>query len=292
MAASNETTSMISLIMNADDADLGVLADYITDRGKGRLALDGDVCRALVAARTEGKFGVDERTLLATEILQFGGNTISNFFRGVRQSVGSVSLLDSLLPSATPTIPYDEIVHDVAARMKVAIGKRDSVPSVEAAIIQHVLTESLAKMDAEGRRTMFGELAGRDISVAAPALTLAALAGSSLGGFATYRMAVIVANSVARTMTGRGLSLLANATVTRSLGIALGPIGWAVTGLWTVADLASPAYRVTVPCVIHVAYLRQKSLNRDVAHCEFCSALLVANSRFCAECGKPIEAEA
>ncbi|MFC2611353.1 MAG: hypothetical protein ACFNYA_07650, partial [Capnocytophaga granulosa] len=79
-----------------------------------------------------------------------------------------------------------------------------------------------------------------------------------VGGFGTYKMAVIVANAVARSLLGRGLSFAGNATLTRTLGVALGPIGWIVTGLWTLLDIASPAYRVTIPCVIQVAYMRLK----------------------------------
>ncbi|MGO2347568.1 MAG: DUF3944 domain-containing protein, partial [Providencia sp.] len=35
-----------------------------------------------------------------------------------------------------------------------------------------------------------------------------------------------------------------------------------VSSAWLVADLAGPAYRVTVPACIIVAYLRQKALSQ------------------------------
>lgn len=56
-----------------------------------------------------------------------------------------------------------------------------------------------------------------------------------------------------RIMATTGLRVLGFA------GLAVGPIGWAITGLWTAISLAGPAYRITIPCVCHVAYLRQKS---------------------------------
>ena len=31
-----------------------------------------------------------------------------------------------------------------------------------------------------------------------------------------------------------------------------------LTGLWTAIDIAGPAYRVTIPCVIQIAFLRAK----------------------------------
>jgi uncharacterized protein YaaW (UPF0174 family) len=62
-----------------------------------------------------------------------------------------------------------------------------------------------------------------------------------VAGFAAYRLAVIVANAVARALLGRGLSLAANAALTRTIGVFAGPIGWALTALWTAVDVASPA---------------------------------------------------
>ena len=42
------------------------------------------------------------------------------------------------------------------------------------------------------------------------------------------------------------------------MAVFAGPVGWAVTAIWTIFDIASPAYRVTIPCVLHIAMLRQK----------------------------------
>ena len=39
----------------------------------------------------------------------------------------------------------------------------------------------------------------------------------------------------------------------------MGPVGFVVAGIWTTIDLTGPAYRVTVPVVLQVAFLRQRS---------------------------------
>jgi uncharacterized protein YaaW (UPF0174 family) len=61
---------------------------------------------------------------------------------------------------------------------------------------------------------------------------------------------------------GRGLSFVAAGSLMRTMSVLTGPVGWAITGLWTAVDLGSTAYRVTIPAVIQVAYLRnQKAAN-------------------------------
>lgn len=81
------------------------------------------------------------------------------------------------------------------------------------------------------------------------------------GGFMSYQIALIVANAVAKAVIGRGLTLAANAGLTRAMSVFAGPIGWAITGLWTAVDLAGPAYRITMPAVIQVAFLRLRHSN-------------------------------
>ena len=50
----------------------------------------------------------------------------------------------------------------------------------------------------------------------------------------------------------------------RVLGLVAGPFGFALSGILSVPMISGAAYRVTVPAVIYVAYLRQKHINRDL----------------------------
>lgn len=43
----------------------------------------------------------------------------------------------------------------------------------------------------------------------------------------------------------------------------IGPIGWVISGILLAIDIAGAAYRVTIPAVIQVAYLRSLFVNRD-----------------------------
>jgi Ubiquinol-cytochrome C chaperone len=77
----------------------------------------------------------------------------------------------------------------------------------------------------------------------------------------------------------------------RSISAFAGPVGWAVTAIWTAFDLASPAYRVTVPCVVQLAYMRQKMKSGDIPKCKECGELLPPEKKFCAECGAKTEGD-
>ncbi|MNG22778.1 hypothetical protein D3C84_1073020 [compost metagenome] len=46
----------------------------------------------------------------------------------------------------------------------------------------------------------------------------------------------------------------------RLAGLALGPIGVALGAGLAGYSLASPAFRITLPCVVQIAYIRQKGM--------------------------------
>jgi len=85
------------------------------------------------------------------------------------------------------------------------------------------------------------------------------------GGFGPYQLAVITANAIANSVLGHGLSLTANALLTKSIAVFAGPIGWVLSALWGTKLIAGPAYRVIMPCILQVAVIRQAALARERA---------------------------
>ncbi|MEJ1793970.1 ubiquinol-cytochrome C chaperone family protein, partial [Escherichia coli] len=79
--------------------------------------------------------------------------------------------------------------------------------------------------------------------------------------FKSYKLTLIIANAILKALIGRGLSFGGNILLTRSMAILTGPIGWALTALWTLIDVGGAAYRVTIPAVIQIAALRSKVSN-------------------------------
>lgn len=280
------------LLAQADIADLDILVDYITDSGKGRISLNDDVCERLVKCKERGAYTELDRNLIRKELLEFGGNTLTNVYRDVRSSIAVGSLLDRILPDVDTAITYDEVVKDVASHLNVPFSNDDDILIVEDGLLRKILRNSFEKMSAEERAAILKELNVTDLSMLGPAAGAALIAAGRMGGFTTYKLALIVANAVSKALLGRGLPLAVNATVARTVGVLLGPIGWAVTGLWTLADMASPAYRVTVPCVIHIAYMRQKTImEANTIACSACGARNELKARFCSDCGQALQGE-
>ena len=178
--------------------------------------------------------------LIAKEICEFGGNSFANFFRGHCPS-------------------YKEIVCDVASKLKAPYNSKNDIEAIEDSIILTVLEKALDKMSDDEKRQLLSELGDkRSASIAGPALTAAIITLFRSGGFLSYQILVIVVSAIAKVILGHGLRLATMAGITRIAAILTGPIGWVITGVWAVIDIAGPAYRVTIPAVIYIAMLRRK----------------------------------
>ena len=187
---------------------------------------------------------------IAAEIQQFGGNTLLNIVRGTG-------------------VTYDKIVQDVAKRLKVAFDKDiDDASSIEMRIHMKIMQKAWDKMSYEEKKELLTDLGLAKILAAGipKAMPLAAIQTAiNAGGFAAYstglKLTLNVANAAAKLVLGKGLQLGTNAAIasgtTRIMSFLAGPIGWAISGILTIIQLAGPAYRVTIPCVLHIGMLRR-----------------------------------
>lgn len=266
-------TSLISdpdlakVLSTADVNDLTVLVDHITDKGEGRISLSSETCMALSNAKSAERIDEATRALIAEELQRFGGNSLFNLMRG---GAG---------------VPYREILCDVASHLKARHNPKSDCTQIEIAILEAVLEQSLGKMSEEEKVNLFAEFGSTYKPSTGPVLMAALQASIKASGFGAYKLAAVVANAVAKAILGRGLAFGTTAGLMRGISVFTGPIGWAITAIWTVFDLGSPAYRVTVPCVIQIAYMRQKAAYRI---CPTCKAPAEVGKKFCSECGSPL----
>ena len=158
---------------------------------------------------------------------------------------------------------YREVLTDVCDKMKVNYNSGSSVDIIEFNLLMKVLTDSMKEMSPEELEAACDDLKLSPTRYTPEAVTIALQVAIKLGGFDPYKIAVIVANAVARALIGRGLPLVVNAALTRLMGVFAGPIGWTLSAVWLLVSVTGPAYRVTIPAVIMIAHLRAKKTGMD-----------------------------
>lgn len=186
---------------------------------------------------------------IAAEIQCFGANSLVTLIRGGKG------------------VLYKEVLCDVCDKMKVNYNKNSNVERIENALLSKVLEDALEKMSSDEIQQLATEIGIKNTqNITKQALLASFQTIFKMGGFKSYQLTLIIVNAILKALIGRGLSLAGNATLTRTVAVLSGPIGWVVTGLWTAIDIAGPAYRVTIPAVIQVAALRQKVLYANTAN--------------------------
>ncbi|EPC9282845.1 YaaW family protein, partial [Citrobacter freundii] len=155
---------------------------------------------------------------------------------------------------------YKEVLCDVCDKIKVNYNKNAKTEVIENNLLMKIMTDALESMSLEQIRELGSELGIKNTSGLTPqTLTAGFQAIFKAGGFKSYQLTAIIVNLVMKAIFGRGLSFVATGSLMRTMSVLTGPVGWAITGLWTAVDLGSTAYRVTIPAVIQVAYLRSQN---------------------------------
>lgn len=229
----------LEILSVAEDEDLKILVNYLMRDEDGYLRFTEELSSAPGykanpnAPRTYWKE-------IAEELQRYGANTFVTILRGGEG------------------VSYREVLCDVCDNLKVNYNSESDISMIEMNLLSKILIKSLDDMNEEQMRELINSL---DIKVnrLTKQAVIAALQMLILRtGFSPYKLSVIVANAVARTLLGRGISITGNAALTKALSIFASPVCIALNALWVAYDLAGPAYRVTVPAVIQVAYIRAK----------------------------------
>lgn len=233
--------SDLEFLKNCSNEDLDVLVTYLTKDKDGSARLTEE----LTSSDKYRSYSPNHKMyweLIAAELQCFGGNTFATLFRGGKG------------------VLYREVLTDVCDKMKVNYNKNSSAEAIELNLLMKILTDSVGNMNQQELKEITDNLDFITTSVYSKEALIAALQTAiKMGGFQSYQIAVIVANAIAKQLLGRGLTFVGNAALVRTLSIFAGPIGWIFTGIWTLIDIGGPAYRITIPSVIHIAYMRLKN---------------------------------
>jgi uncharacterized protein YaaW (UPF0174 family) len=254
------------LLETASDEDLAPLVRILLEKGWPTEGLSAHP--VLQECYPEHHHYAD---LVAEELRRFGGHSLANVWRG-------------------EGAPYAGMVRDVARRARANHATDAAVEEVEMAVLLKLVGEAWGSMDAAQRQALLDGL-GVQYRTGLPSSfpLLAVQAAVAASRPTAHRLAMVTASGTSQALLGHALGHSANLALGRLLGKLVGPVGWTVSALWTAHDLAGPAYRVTVPAIVHVAMLRRKRL---VAACPECGGEVGRGDRFCPACGRQLEAAA
>ncbi|WP_157270117.1 DUF3944 domain-containing protein [Azohydromonas aeria] len=230
----------LEFLRSCSSDDLDILVQMLTKDKDGTIRLTEE----LTGTDQYKRYSPDHKRywdLIAAELQCFGGNTFATIFRGGKG------------------VSYKEVLTDVCDKMKVNYNEKASVETIEMNLLMKILTDSMADMTPAQLRDVVKDLDLKTTDMTKQGVIAAIQGGVVMSGFMAYKIAAIVANAVAKFLIGRGLTLAGNQVLMRTIGTFAGPIGWALTALWTAFDISGPAYRVTMPCVVQVAFLRAKT---------------------------------
>jgi len=153
---------------------------------------------------------------------------------------------------------YLDVLQDVAGKMGIKPTPEEDETALEQRILMKLFRDAWQKMSCEDKAPL--QRIFEEHGVSEEYLDRILVEGAALDLFpavavlVTWNVARILA-AVAAQEVGAGLGLF----FAEGLGaILLGPVGFLAGGFILLLNLLGPAYRKTIPAVIHIAYLRQK----------------------------------
>lgn len=176
---------------------------------------------------------------IANELQRFGGNTLMNIYRG-----GGVK--------------YREILNDVCRKMKVYYTGRESTSCLEEKFLQKMCLTAVNEMSEEELRAMAEDLEMPTKNPRRYAMVAAMQLAIRKGGVLFTRIVVYITRIIVQMLLGRSAVMVGGNTIGKAIGIAGGPVGWAISAGWMIYDITSPAYRVTILCVMQIACMRMQ----------------------------------
>ena len=181
--------------------------------------------------------------LIAAELQRYGANTLMSL---ARLGQGVV---------------YREILEDVCDKLDVNYNPKSTTETIELSLLMKVLEKSLDQMTPENLMA-FSRTMQLELTNPTPQLIIIAVqAAIRTSSLAALEIATVMSASVITSLGGIatwGTVVVAS----RALSVIAGPVAIVLSSAWMISDITGPAYRVTIPACIIVAWLRQQHISR------------------------------
>ena len=234
------TDKDLQFLLSCKNDDLRTLCDILTYDRLGNIRITEQL-----TSSDEYLYNYPENMLslvpqISTELLKYGSNTLMTYWNGGPDS-------------------YETVLRRVCKQMDVDVDEEEDVPTMEYNLLTALCQDTLKKMSERELRLLANESGIPDKRLTRQALTAALLMALRASRPILVRVVARVVQYVVEMVAVRGVATAGIETASRAVGGALGPIGWIALGAWTVYDITAPAYRVCIPAVLQVAYMRLDS---------------------------------
>lgn len=194
--------------------------------------------------------------IISHDLRAFGGHAVANLLRRGRGP------------------EYRTVVCDVAKRFKLQFDPEAPLPLIEEKILAHVMKELYAKMSPEQKQLFVHEVqkyqdsddeTGTAVVEAVEKEDFRALSPKALtllSAVVSNAISSIMGTNALVTKVGDSLSTSLN----RLMALMSAPLNWLTSMLSAIYELGGPSYRVTVPCVLHIAMLRIKQSSNLISY--------------------------
>lgn len=244
-AAKAKTTDKdLRFLSSCENEDLRVLCDILTHDRLGNIRITEQLTSTDEYNRNYPEDMLFLVPQISNELLKYGSNTLATFLHNEPDS-------------------YETVLRRVCKQMDVRTMEQDSVAKMERNLLTTLCQDTLNKMSERELRLLANENGIPDKTLTRQALTAALLMAIRTSRAVLTRIAARVIQYIVEIITVRGVATAGIETATRAVSSALGPIGWIALGAWTVYDISSPAYRVCVPAVLQVAYMRLNRFEKE-----------------------------
>lgn len=244
-AAKAKTTDKdLRFLSSCENEDLRVLCDILTHDRLGNIRVTEQLTSTDEYNRNYPEDMLFLVPQISNELLKYGSNTLATFWHNEPDS-------------------YETVLRRVCKQMDVRTMEQDSVAKMEHNLLTTLCQDTLNKMSERELRLLANENGIPDKTLTRQALTAALLMAIRTSRAVLTRIAARVIQYIVEIITVRGVATAGIETATRAVSSALGPIGWIALGAWTVYDISSPAYRVCVPAVLQVAYMRLNRFEKE-----------------------------
>lgn len=239
-----KTDKDLRFLSSCENEDLRVLCDILTHDRLGNIRITEQLTSTDEYNRNYPEDMLFLVPQISNELLKYGSNTLATFWHNEPDS-------------------YQTVLRRVCKQMDVRTMEQDSVAKMERNLLTTLCQDTLNKMSERELRLLANENGIPDKRLTRQALTAALLMAVRTSRAVLTRIAARVIQYIVEIITIRGVATAGIETATRAVSGALGPIGWIALGAWTVYDITSPAYRVCVPAVLQVAYMRLNRFEKE-----------------------------